>query len=159
MEKTRTSKIIAIMLCVSLCFACAGCAGPSVAKVNGEKISDQIFNYYFYIAKSNLSSQYDFNDENFLETGKINNEAPAEYVKKQALSQVARVYAIKQEAVKAGLELTDTDKEDIQNSLNSSVDQNGGQEAYEKILSEVGLTSKGHLELLTLSKYEEKYYN
>ncbi|MDR1101523.1 MAG: peptidylprolyl isomerase [Clostridiales bacterium] len=154
-------KIVSSVLVIVMCLGISGCGSfndDTVAKINGDPVSKGMLEYFVFTVKNSLASENTSNLESFWDEGTIEGVNAGQYVKEQAMEAILTGYVIRQQAIKNGSDLTDTEKNEIETSRQATIEQFGGLEQYKEALKPYGLTDEVYTEMLKNRKYEQNYF-
>lgn len=149
MKKMRVIAAV-VMLCL-LTGLMAGCSilnGDVIVSVNGEKVYNDEFVWYLSIVQQNMLQNAGVSTaeqaNTFWMTTEIEGKNAADVAKERAVENAVLTKVLCQKAAEMGISLTDEDKNQIQQQINTEINEVGGRMAYEKRLEELGTTSDGY---------------
>ncbi len=115
----------------------------TVMLVNDEPVSWSDYYSWLYDIASQIEENYavtDWNEPRAELTDVVPDTTFGSYVRKTALGYVVQIAVILQKAKEQGLELSETQRADLQATIDGYVERFGGQEKFEQLLSESYLT-------------------
>lgn len=154
-------RVLSFVLAVLVVFSLAACqnktTGPSVASVNGEKITEMEYKYVFDGICEQMLSQASSADasENFWDT-ELEGQKAIDVARERAINQIAQMMIARQKAKELKLTLTDEDKALVENAKQQFISQVGGEEAYKEYLAEYSIDEAYHDEILDRQIYSQK---
>lgn len=132
-------KLLSFLLIAVFCIPLAGCGLKSdvIAKINGEEVPLEFFNYFYYITSQSYGDNQDL-------------------AKEKAFERLKTYYIVKQLAIETGNDLTDEEKERVESNFTTIVNGYGGEEKLAEKLNESSkISTAGFKELMLLMKYSE----
>lgn len=132
MFKKALSVLVSAVILLSLC----SCTGNSIATVNGEKIENGYFDYYFKQLKTQLESQL---GEDSWESAIYEGKTALEYAKERALQSAIEDLIITKKAEENKVTLTADDKNNMKQVKNQWTAYYGSESMFLKQLKEYGI--------------------
>ncbi len=138
-------------------------------RVGETELSKEYIGYFFYVAQLNMikeagmvvgeggnSTKEDV--DTFWETTEIDGKSAVDVARDLAADNAVMQTVQYLRAADEGITLSKDDEAQITQQIKNAVDSNGGQEAFDKILSDMGCDAKAYEQILTENKYVEKLY-
>ena len=155
MKKTLICAL-ALVLVVGMLSGC-GFDANTVATVNGEKISKDLYTFFLTQVKMQLASQHGIEDDAAWESAEIDGKKAIDAAKDKALDEIVNQLIIIQRAKDDGIKLTDDQKKTVQTQIDNNIQQSGGAEAFDGMLTENGLTMVLYQTLMNNSYIQNLY--
>ncbi|MDR0930433.1 MAG: peptidylprolyl isomerase [Clostridiales bacterium] len=154
-------KLTILLLIVAMCVSITGCSfgkmdENTVAKIDGIKLTKDMYAYYLSTAKNSLSAQNTANITDFWAQGTIDGENAGVAAKKAALDMAAKEYAQLKKADKLGIKISVEEEKSIQSDKESIKAQFGGEEQYQSVLTAYSLTDESYTQVLRNSRIQQK---
>ena len=145
--------LVLILVCSTFFTSCKVVDATKVATINGENISKSVFNFYLTQVKSQLQTE---NTEDYWTTAEIDGRPALDVAKEQALEEAAKMTIVGQKAKEMGIKLSQEDKANLAKQKSNIVSQMGGQSAFEKNLSDIGITKEEYQSISELNALRVK---
>ena len=158
-----SKRLTALVMCLalSIAFVFSGCAisfQKEIATVNGDKITEDEFNYFLIGMASEMESAATAEEAtNFWDT-EIDGVKATEVAKEKALEQSVMFHIYKTKAEELGIKLSKEDKEQLETQKEQTIEQLGGEDMYKLQLQAAGFTDEVYSNLMEMSLYSQKLY-
>ena len=142
-KKIGIISIVAVVLIVCIVAAVLVLGNKnSIATVNGEKITEKDFAMYQLTVEYSMMSQAGISSQDqanaFWTTTEIEGKSAGTIAKERAMEQAVLVTVLCQKAKDMGIVLTDEEKVQITQQIESDIADIGGREKFEERLEEIG---------------------
>lgn len=142
-KKIGIIAIVAVILIVCVVAAVLVLGNKSsVATVNGEKITEEDFAMYQLTIEYNMMSQAGISSQEqanvFWTTTEIEGKSAGTIAKERAMEQAVLLTVLCQKAKEMDITLTDEEKAEISQQIESDIADIGGREKFEERLKEIG---------------------
>lgn len=154
----RIFAAILTIVMVAMCFA--GCTiqknAAVIGTVNGEEVTSDYFAFFMPNVQDEMIQEAGITTpeeaDAYWDT-EIDGKKAIDVLKERTFNEIAKLYVQVQKAKELGIELSDSDKAQIDSSISSYITQAGGKSAYESALKEMGLTDASYRKLFELDYY------
>lgn len=148
MFKRILSVVITFVILLSLC----SCMGNNIATVNGEKIENGYFDYYFKLLKTQLENQL---GEDSWETAIYEGKTALEYAKERALQSAIEDLVVTKKAEEDKITLTADDKKNMQQVKSQWISHYGSESKFLKQLKEYGINEEQFDYMMKATYYKD----
>lgn len=138
---------------ISMVAGCRVVDNTYVAEVNGERITKAEYVFFLAQMQGNMLQQAGVTEpeehENFWKTTEIDGKKALDVAKSQALDDAIEIRVINQKAKELGIELSETQKEEIEEYIGNEISQYNSSEAFYASLAKMGTTFDAYKSWIT----------
>jgi len=151
-------KAMSLIIISSLVFGLAACtiSPASAGTINGENMTMEVFNLILYFARQNFENSVPTQNAGNIWDTEQNGKKLSDIAKDQAFSQEEEFYLIRQQAKAKGITIEAQDKTDINTSKNDQIQNMGGKDKFQSMLTNSGITEATYDEVLEMQYYLKK---
>ena len=149
MFKKALCAVISVLIIISLC----SCGSNSIATVNGERIENGYFDYYFKQLKTQLENQL---GEDSWESAIYEGKTALEYAKERALQSAIEDFLVTQKAEEDKITLTADDKKNMSQVKSQWITYYGSESKFLKQLKDYGI-SEEQFDYMMKAAYYKKH--
>lgn len=137
--------------------------------VDDNILSKEYIGYFFYVAQLNMIKEAGIvlgeggnstseDVATFWETTEIEGKSAVSVARDLAADNAVIQTVQYLKAKEEGITLSDEEEAQITLQINSTIESNGGEKAFDKLLENMGCDAKSYKQILTENKYVEKLY-
>lgn len=170
------SLVMVLIMSILLMCSCTGHPSQTPSKDNGyyikvgdNELSGEYIGYFFYVAQLNMikeagmvlgdggnSTQADV--DTFWQTTEIDGKSAVDVARDLAADNAVMLTVQYLRATDEGITLSDEEAKQISQQISDTAQANGGKDAFEQTLADMGCDSKSYKQILTENRYVEKLY-